>query len=53
MNSIYEMKNIIANLLNNSTSPILNHNLSFGEHDENTIKKIPLATNNQNQKKQV
>jgi hypothetical protein len=49
-----EMKNLLANLINTPNGPnVLNHNLSFGEQDENCGKKLPLTSNNKGQKKQV
>lgn len=49
-----EMKNLLSNLITApSASNALNHNLSFGEQDENCVRKSPASSNRVTQKKQV
>ncbi len=51
---MHEMKNLLANFIHTQgVNPVVNANISFGEHDENLMKKMPLSTSNRNQKIQT
>lgn len=51
---MHEMKNLLANFMQTQCiNPVGNANISFGDQDENLLKKLPLSTSNRNQKSQT
>ncbi len=51
---MHEMKNLLANFIHTQgVNPVMNANISFGQQDENLMKKMPLSTSNRNQKIQT